>query len=300
MVEGRGRRFSFLFNELRRDFLGTETARGVASVGMDRRYAAGALAAIALLFVTAAWGAEENKGVDGAPMAWEHAQALKKLPLVVLDPGHGGPDSGVVGPGGLNEAEVVWDEASGLKLLLEAERVARVVLTRSSGSNPSLAERTAMANGLGADLFVSLHVGASFHPGVKGASVYLASRPGRTGYLALNGSPPERFRPTRSRLKKSRATPVRWEAVHSPHRAASRRACGAILAAFAKGGVVEAGELHEADLPLLQGSAMPACLVEIATLTHPAEEASLRQASTRQALVQTLFKGVRAALETSR
>ena len=267
---------------------------------MDRRYAAAALAAVALLFVTAASGAEEYKEVTRPPMAREHAQALSKLPLVVLDPGHGGPDSGVVGPSGLTEAEVVWDEASGLKLLLETERVARVVLTRSSGSNPSLAERTSLANGLGADLFVSLHVGASFHPGAKGASVYLASQPGRTGYVALNGSPPDPFRPTRRRQRKSRATPVRWEAVHSPHRAASRRACGAILAAFAKGGVVEAGELHEADLPLLQGSAMPACLVEIATLTHPVEEASLRQASTRQALVQTLFKGVRAALETSR
>ncbi|MDA2915936.1 N-acetylmuramoyl-L-alanine amidase [Nitrospinae bacterium AH_259_B05_G02_I21] len=272
-----------------------------ASMGLVRRVAVGALAATVVFCVATAGGAEKNEGAPRDFRGQEHAPPdLAKLPLVVLDPGHGGPDTGGVGPSGLTEAEVVWVVASELKLLLESERVARVVLTRSSQSNPSLAERTAMANGLGASLFVSLHGGAAFHPGAKGASVYLASEHGRAGHIVLNGSPPELFRPTRRRSKSSKGSPVRWEAVHAPHRAASHRACAAILAAFKNGGALEAHGLHEADLPVLQGSAMPACLVEVATLTHAPEEAALRQPSTRQALVETLFRGVRAALEAGR
>lgn len=269
-------------------------------MGLRRRGIAGALAAVVLLFGPAASGAQEEEVAVEPSHGQEQAHALAALPLVVLDPGHGGSEAGVVGPSGLTEAEVVWAVASELKLILEDGRVARVVLTRSSESNPSLAERTALANGLGASLFVSLHGGAAFQTGTKGASVYLASKPGKTGDVALNGSPPEPFRPTRRPSRPSRVSPVQWVATHSPHRPASRRACAAILAAFTKESVVEPGGLHEADLPLLQGAAMPACLVEIATLTHPAEDATLRQASTRHALVQTLARGVRAALEAGR
>ncbi len=51
------------------------------------------------------------------------------------------------------------------------------------------------------------------------------------------------------------------------------------------------------DTPILRGAAMPACLVELSTITHPAEEAALRQEATRQALINALYKGVRATLE---
>lgn len=258
------------------------------------------LMAAALLLASASGLAADEGGDDKAfgSSAAKQARPLEGLPLVVIDPGHGGPDPGTVGPGGLAEAEVVWGVASGLKLVLEGERVARVELTRASQTDPSLAERTALANGREAELFISLHLGAAFQGGVKGAAVYLASEPGRAGNLSLNGGDSEAFRPTRrSRTALPKAAPVSWDAVQTPYREASRRVCGTLLEALKRVALVEPGELHEGDLPLLQGADMPACLVELATVTHPAEEAALRQPATRQALVDGLAQGVKSALE---
>lgn len=256
-----------------------------------------AMAAIGLLLFAQAAVAQEEEGRLWPSQDFRAEAALEGLPLVVLDPGHGGPDSGAVGPGGLTEAEVVWTMASGLKMVLERERVARVVLTRSRDENPSLPGRTAVANSKEADLFVSLHLAAAFNPEAKGAAAYMASAQGRSGSVGLDGAPEEPFRPTHRRSPLPQAAPVSWEAVQSPHRDASQRACASLLQALGGVGLFASSGLHEADLPLLHGAAMPACLVELATITHPAEEAALRQESTKQALLDALLKGLRAALE---
>jgi N-acetylmuramoyl-L-alanine amidase len=263
--------------------------------------AVGMLAALLLTLTPASVGPQEEEGKFWPPEAPSGEASLEGLPLLVLDPGHGGADPGALGPGGLTEAEVVWTVASALKLVLERERVARVRLTRSSDSNPSLPERTAVANGQGAALFVSLHMGAAFHSGAKGILAYLASTRGRSGNVGLNGKPMENFRPTRRRAPKlPQAAPVRWGTVQSPYRKTSRKACEALLSALTDEGLFESGGLHEADTPILHGAAMPACLVELATITHPAEEAALRQEATRQALINALSRGVPVALEGGR
>lgn len=268
---------------------------------MNRRpwMKAAALAALALLLFSQAARAQEQEeeGRLWPSQALRTEAALESLPMVVLDPGHGGPDAGAVGPGGLTEAELVWTMASGLKLVLERERVARVVLTRSRDENPSLPDRTAVANSQQADLFVSLHLAAAFNPEAKGSAAYLASAQGRSGSVGLDGAPEEPFRPTHRRNPLPQAAPVSWEVVQSPHRDTSHRVCASLLQALEGVGLFVSSGLHEADLPLLHGAAMPACLVELATITHPAEEAALRQESTRQALLDALVKGLRAALE---
>lgn len=270
---------------------------------MDLRVlkAAGALAALLIVLVPASVCPQEEEGKHWPQDTPAEASRLEGLPVVVLDPGHGGADPGAVGPGGLTEAEVVWNVASALKLVLERERVARVILTRSRDSNPSLPERTAVANSQGADLFVSLHLGAAFHPEAKGTAAYLASARGRTGNIGLNGKPMETFRPTRRRAPKlPQASPVDWSEAQTAHREASRKACATILSALIGEGLFESGGLHEADTPILRGAAMPACLVELATITHPAEEAALRQEATGQALINAIYRGVRVALEEAR
>lgn len=267
-------------------------------MGFRNLKAAVALAACLLLVLPAAARADEEEGSTWAPESGREARSLEGLPVLVLDPGHGGSDPGAVGPSGLTEAEVVWTVASALKLVLEREGVARVVLTRARDENPSQADRTAKANGNGASLFLSLHLAASFHPGAKGFAAYLASTPGRPGSVGLNGETAGAFRPTRRRRQPlPQAANLRWEEVQSPHRELSQRACSALLEALASGGLFESGGLHEADIPLLHGAAMPACLVELATVTHPMEEAALRQEASRRALVDALYSGVRAALE---
>jgi N-acetylmuramoyl-L-alanine amidase len=77
---------------------------------------------------------------------------------IVLDPGHGGGDTGVSSPSGVAEKDLVLAIAQELRAHLANTLGARVVLTRSGDSDVTLENRTAVANQRRADLFLSLHV----------------------------------------------------------------------------------------------------------------------------------------------
>ncbi len=98
---------------------------------------------------------------------------------VIIDPGHGsynGPylDVGATGPTGIKEAYVVLDLSLRLKKLLE-DKGAKVILTHDTvdnQSNPTLAQRVAIANGSGGDLFLSIHLNASTSFDGQGTETY--------------------------------------------------------------------------------------------------------------------------------
>ncbi|HEY2034276.1 MAG TPA: N-acetylmuramoyl-L-alanine amidase [Rhizomicrobium sp.] len=97
--------------------------------------------------------------------------------VVVIDPGHGGIDSGTVGIDGTMEKDVVLDEAKRLAAALK-KRGYTVHLTRDTDIYIPLRERISIARGYGADLFISLHADSNPDPGVTGASVYTLSEKG--------------------------------------------------------------------------------------------------------------------------
>jgi N-acetylmuramoyl-L-alanine amidase len=92
---------------------------------------------------------------------------------VVIDPGHGGPDPGAVGIGGLRETDVVLDVALQVTQLLQSRGV-QVVLTRTTEVDVDLPPRVALANSSGADLFLSLHANAlaMSRPDVNGIETF--------------------------------------------------------------------------------------------------------------------------------
>ncbi|WP_194898220.1 N-acetylmuramoyl-L-alanine amidase [Catenulispora pinisilvae] len=89
---------------------------------------------------------------------------------LVLDPGHGGPDSGV-GAGGLIEAEVVFDIADRVKTRLEKLSVT-TYLSHGPGGSPDDRRRAEKANELGADLLISLHCDAHSNPAASGVAAF--------------------------------------------------------------------------------------------------------------------------------
>lgn len=95
-----------------------------------------------------------------------------KVRRIVVDPGHGGHDPGAVGPDGVQEKDVVL--AIGLKLaaILREELRVDVVMTRSTDVFIPLEERTAIANKVNADLFVSIHANASLNRAASGIETY--------------------------------------------------------------------------------------------------------------------------------
>jgi N-acetylmuramoyl-L-alanine amidase len=98
-----------------------------------------------------------------------------KVGRVVIDPGHGGKDTGSIGPSGLKEKDLVLDVSLRLKTLLEERLGTDVVMTRTGDDFVPLEERTAIANQQRADLFVSVHANSSRSRRVSGAETFFLS-----------------------------------------------------------------------------------------------------------------------------
>ncbi|HEV2115493.1 MAG TPA: N-acetylmuramoyl-L-alanine amidase, partial [Terriglobales bacterium] len=104
-----------------------------------------------------------------------------KIARIVIDPGHGGHDTGTIGPEGLEEKNVVLDVGLRLRKLIQQRMGSEVVMTRSDDTFIPLEERTAIANERNADLFISIHANASRDESARGIEVYylnLTSDPG--------------------------------------------------------------------------------------------------------------------------
>lgn len=109
---------------------------------------------------------------------------LRSLQRIVVDPGHGGSDPGAIGRGRLQEKDVTLRLARALRRELVA-RGFSVVLTRDEDRSLSLLERTAIAEGAGGDLFVSLHANAARNRAAEGLEIYTLDENARRQTLRL-------------------------------------------------------------------------------------------------------------------
>jgi len=91
--------------------------------------------------------------------------------LVTLDAGHGGRDTGAIGPTGLLEKDVVLDIAQRVRELLVRAGI-RVIMTREADVFVELADRPRVARQQGATVFVSIHANASTRPAANGSETY--------------------------------------------------------------------------------------------------------------------------------
>jgi N-acetylmuramoyl-L-alanine amidase len=96
----------------------------------------------------------------------------ERIPLIVLDPGHGGTDQGAQGPTGLLEKDLTLQVATEAGRLIEELLGLRVVLTRTDDSVAPLETRAALANQAGGDLFISICTGGSLASGRRGFQVF--------------------------------------------------------------------------------------------------------------------------------
>ena len=144
------------------------------------------------------------------------------LPLVMLDPGHGGKDPGAIGISGTYEKQVALAAAFELKRQLEAEGRYRVALTRTRDAFIPLDDRVAMAQAHGAALFVSMHADALSDHAVRGASVYTladTASDAQTAALARRENSADRFGGgALQRLARSRPHPGKPGAAGNPGR----------------------------------------------------------------------------------
>lgn len=97
------------------------------------------------------------------------------IDVIVIDPGHGGEDDGAVGPDGIKEKDVVLNIAKYLNSLLQEDKRFKPVMTRQDDIFVPLSKRTALANSVGGDMFLSIHANASPNKKARGMiSFFLA------------------------------------------------------------------------------------------------------------------------------
>jgi N-acetylmuramoyl-L-alanine amidase len=108
----------------------------------------------------------------------------KGTKIVVIDPGHGGEDSGAIGPKKTMEKDIVLKVGGKLVHLLNQNKEIQAYLTRKGDYFIPLEERIKIAREYGADLFISLHTDGSFNPQARGSSVYCLSLSGATDEAA--------------------------------------------------------------------------------------------------------------------
>lgn len=112
-----------------------------------------------------------------APIPAPQADSGDPRPLVVLDPGHGGIDTGTKGPNGEQEKDIVLDVAKRLRERIEKSGKYRVLMTRTDDTFIPLAERVDIARNAGAALFVSIHADSlpRKEGDAQGATIYTLS-----------------------------------------------------------------------------------------------------------------------------
>jgi len=119
----------------------------------------------------------EDRLLAAQPAPQPLTKSADPRPLVVLDPGHGGIDTGTVAPTGQMEKDIVLDFAKRLRERIERSGKFRVLMTRNDDTYVPLDERVHIARNAGASLFVSIHADSLPHKEgtAQGATIYTLS-----------------------------------------------------------------------------------------------------------------------------
>ncbi|MFH1982513.1 MAG: N-acetylmuramoyl-L-alanine amidase [Pseudomonadota bacterium] len=206
--------------------------------------------------------------------------AARTQRVVVIDPGHGGAESGVTGPDGVMEKYLALDLAE--RIANHLRNRYRVVLTRTSDVGVAIDDRAGRANNENADAFVSLHVGGSLSRTVEGITIYYY-----TGlYTSAPEPPPSNAAPGTAPASQS------WRRMQIPHRAASSALANRIKVRLDAPPPPAPVTVTDAPVRVLMGAGMPAVVIEVGYLTNPREEKRLMDSAHLSSLAMRISQGI--------
>jgi len=215
-----------------------------------------------------------------------------KIGKIVIDAGHGGHDTGTIGPNGLLEKDVVLDVAKRLGRLLESRLGAEVVYTRHNDTFIPLETRTAIANRERADLFISVHANSSHDSDARGVETYylnFTSSPEALEVAARENAVSEKSIHELQDLVKKIAMKEKIDE--------SREFAGDVQQSLYGGlslnsaGIRNRG-IKKAPFIVLIGANMPSILAEISFVSNPTDERKMGTAEHRQRIAESLYRGV--------
>jgi N-acetylmuramoyl-L-alanine amidase len=215
-----------------------------------------------------------------------------KIGRIVIDPGHGGHDTGTIGPNGLEEKDLVLDVAKRLGKLLDVRLGADVIYTRQDDTFIPLETRTAIANQEQADLFVSIHANSSRDPDARGVETYYLNFTSNANALEVaareNAVSDKSIHELQDLVKK---IALKEKIEESREFAANVQQSLHSGLATKSPGIRDRG-VKKAPFIVLIGANMPSILAEVSFVSNPGDEKRLGTAEYRQRIAESLYKGI--------
>lgn len=233
---------------------------------------------------------------EASPTASGNRSLIRALGLkigkIVIDPGHGGHDTGTIGPNGLEEKDLVLEVGKRLGKMLETRLGAEVVYTRKDDTFIPLETRTAIANQQRADLFISIHANSSSDADARGVETYylnFTSSPEALEVAARENAVSEKSIYELQDLVKKIALKEKIEE--------SREFAGDVEESLhsglaAKSPAIRDRGVKKAPFIVLIGANMPSILAEISFVSNPTDEHRLETSEYRQRIAESLYRGI--------
>jgi N-acetylmuramoyl-L-alanine amidase len=253
---------------------------------------------------------EKKKGKKGAAVAATDAPSVHeamptsagdrsliralglKIGRIVIDAGHGGHDTGTIGPNGLQEKDLVLDVALRLGRLLETKLGAEVIYTRDDDTFIPLETRTAIANEHQADLFISVHANSSRDESARGVETYYLNFTSNADALEVaareNAVSEKSIHELQDLVKKITLK----EKIDESRELASDVQQSLYAGLSPKNLTLKNRGVKKAPFVVLIGANMPSILAEISFVSNPTDEKKLETPDYRQKIAESLYKGI--------
>jgi N-acetylmuramoyl-L-alanine amidase len=215
-----------------------------------------------------------------------------KIGRVVLDPGHGGHDTGTIGPSGLQEKELALDVCLRLGELIQSRLGAEVVFTRTDDTFIPLERRTAIANEQKADLFLSVHANSAPVTSSSGVESYYLNFTDNKVSMEVAARENASSEKTVFELKDLISRIARQEKKDESREFAERVQNGLYKAARRGNSRTRNRGVRTAPFIVLIGAEMPSVLAEIAFISNPRDEGLLKTPAARQRIAEGLYQGI--------
>ncbi len=219
----------------------------------------------------------------------------QRIKTIVIDPGHGGTESGAKGKLGSFEKDITLAISLKLKEVIEKRLSYRVFLTRDKDIDVSVENRSALANNHKADVFISIHVNGAYQKAAQGSETFFLSlnatdeEARRLAYLENNSS---RFEERFDRGTEDDIKMILWDLAQAAYLRQSSQLAELIQAELnALLGTRNRG-IKQAPFKVLTGVACPAVLIEVAFISNPDEERKLTSGDFQMSVAEAIFRGL--------
>ena len=222
---------------------------------------------------------------------------LKRMVTIVVDPGHGGEDSGAIGARGSKEKDVVLAIGKRLKAKIEQQPNMRVVMTRNADFFVPLGTRVQKARAVQADLFISIHADAVVQPTARGSSVFVLSEKGASStaarWLAKRENAADLIGGVNIKKHDRQLASVLLDLSTTAQIKNSMKLGNAVLNEMGGINRLHKGSVEQAAFAVLKAPDIPSILVETAFISNPEEEAKLNNDAHQENIANAILNGVK-------